>query len=192
MSLSCAPRGYSPPTEGEPHAVVELRVTHHSRAGDRGGSRLRVDGSRMGRRQPAPVGYPTIIAYRVHPGLSTFIAETRFYHLEEEQRLVPNTNPDALQCQGRTEPDGTVTILPGTCHRSNSRYQSRTVSTRVTDAECRSATRFAPQAGRTYVLQYDFYRADQCELRCFERTSADRVSGQVFSPCPAPEPAPSP
>ena len=184
---SCA-HPYVPPRAGEPFALVKVRYIHHSRAGTGGGSGLTIDGHVLSQNVAPMIGQPEMRVHRVHPRPATFGARTEFYHPESQMERVAYQETETYSCQQYTPSYGTSGYSSGsyqssTCTRSVTRYRNELRTVNVVDASCGSRVRWAPEAGHTYVLQYE-YRADgNCRLACFEQVEAAGAAGFTMNRC---------
>ena len=91
----------------------------------------------------------------------------------------------------RTESYTTTQSYPcgrNVCSRSTPQTRTVTRVVRVNDAVCEIGMRQSTSVGAMYILQYDFFAHERCQLHCFEQVpQADGSIGNV--PCqeaPAP------
>jgi len=195
---ACIPE-YRAPTLGEPHAVVKVRRTYDTIGGTKLRELLLVDDHRaLSAEVPSGLASaPLIDPILVHPVPARFTIASSFYHLEwhtvQEPYFIqePYTEYESYDCSSGY---GTNAIHR-TCSRTATRYRSvtryRWVSKRVEviDAQCTADHRFAPAAGRVYLLQYSFQEHRACSLSCFEQVPNSDGSFRNLT-CPAAPVAP--
>jgi hypothetical protein len=177
-ALGCVP-AYRPPTLAEPHAVIKLRRTYDMIAGSFLRERLLVDDHlAYAASTSASLGAAARIdALLLHPTPAELTMASIFFHQETQQvyetyyEQVPTTDYETYDCSSGS---GTSRSYRS-CTRSVTRYRSEPRQrwvTRVVDVDdgsCQTGLRFAPMAGRVYLLQYSFQQHGVCSLSCFEQ-----------------------
>ena len=177
-------RRYSEPAPNEPHALVRIRVVHHTVGGPQLEETVRLNGYAIDM-PPVPATAPATWAVRVRPEATTWRFGTTFFHIQHRQVLRTHT---------RQVPCGTTTGGYGRSTYTQTRYCSQTeqrwetVAERIVDAACDASSMHLPQVGGAYILQYDYYGHGQCTAQCLRQIPApDGVSFRLM-PCGASEP----
>jgi hypothetical protein len=177
--VGCIPQ-YQPPTLNEPHAVVKVRLAYHGWPGPQVDQVTLVDGHAIQDLPSPPQGGEGVItrAVRVRPGATDWSIKTAFFHTNMVTRTESYTTTQSYPC-GRSM-----------CSRSTPHTRTVTQTVRVNDAVCETGMRQSTSVGATYILQYDFFAHERCQLHCFEQVpQADGSLGNL--PCrEAPAPAP--
>lgn len=162
--LGCVPR-YAPPGLDEPHATLKIRLVYHAAPGPQLVERIKlgehgiVIPPSVARRTPGTNG---TFHTRIRPEHAYFRTAASFFHTTTRQ--VQRMRTERYAC-------GTTTTGYGNTRTTQTRYCSRQVTdwvtetVRVNDGSCEAANAFLPRAGTTYILQYDFFAAQQCSLR---------------------------
>jgi hypothetical protein len=177
-ALGCVPE-YHPPTLAEPHAVVKLRRTYDVIAGVYLREQLLVDDHlAYAASTAASLGAAARIdALLLHPTPAELTMASTFFHQETRRvyetyyEQVSKIEYETYDCSSGS---GTSRSYRS-CTRSVTRYHSEPRQrwvTRVVDVDdrsCQTGLRFAPVAGRVYLLQYSFQQHGVCSLSCFEQ-----------------------
>jgi len=183
LGAGCVHR-YTEPAPTEPHALVRIRVVHHTLGGPQLDETVRLNGYAIDM-PPGSAATPSTWALRVRPEATTWRFGTTFFHVEHRQMMRTYT---------RQVPCGTTTGGYGTSRYTQTRYCSQTeqrwetVAVRVVDAACEASALQRPQVGGAYILQYDYYGNGQCTAQCLRQIPApDGISFRLM-PCGAGEP----
>ncbi len=165
--VGCVPR-YAPPSLDEPHATLKVRLVYHSAPGPQLSERIRlgehgiVIPPTIARRPPGTTG---TFHTRIRPEPARFRTAASFFHMTTQR--VQRMRTERYAC-------GTSTTGYGNTRTTSTRYCSRQVTdwvtqtVQVSDGHCETGTALQPQAGATYILQYDFFAAGQCTLRVLQ------------------------
>ena len=187
LGLGACAHPYRAPLQTEPHALLKLRRIYHL---DLKGSHSETVGlgsfELLSRSGTAFSGVRTD-AVRVHPGLAPLVLNASFSH--SEGRMVresytvsePYTTTETYSC-------GSFQSYR-TCTRSVTRYRSetrwrnvhRTVT--VVDAACSATASHHFEAGKSYLLQFDFRAHGSCSVSCFQQSPDGE--GFQLTPCGA-------
>jgi hypothetical protein len=190
---------YRPPKLAEPHAVLKIRRTYDTSAGVWLREFLLLD-DHLAFAAEVPAGLasaPRIDSSLIHPMPASFDMSSSFFH--QEMRTVqesywvqePYSKYESYDCSSG---HGTKAVHR-TCSRNATHYRTvtrhRWVSKRVNvvDAECQAQNRFAPAAGRVYLLQYSYQEHGACTLSCFEQVPNSDGTFRNLN-CPIAPPAP--
>ena len=167
----CVPQ-YRPPTLSEPHAVVKVRVAYHDWPGPQVEQMTLVDGHAVQDLPAPPQGGEGVVtrAVLVRPGATAWTIKTAFFHTNTVTRTETYNTTQSYPC-GRS-----------TCSRSTPHTRTVNQVVRVNDAVCETGMRQSTSVGAMYILQYDFFADQRCQLHCFEQVpQADGSVGNV--PC---------
>lgn len=181
---------YEAPLANQPHAIVKIRRSYASRAGETLTESAFIDKYQvMEQQRPAELDETQTNAVRVHPGpiawrVGAAYTHTEMQHVQEHYtEQVPYTTTESYNCGSGTN--------YRTCTRTATHYRSeqktRWVNKQVTvtDAECTSHARQLAEVGHVYLLQYSYTGPEICSLVCLEQ--APRDDGQFDSkPCVVP------
>ncbi|MGZ3451897.1 MAG: hypothetical protein ACXVEF_19970 [Polyangiales bacterium] len=148
---------YREPSLDEPHALVKVRIKHHEQLGPRLDTFANLD------EETLPHADGDTFAIRVRPKSSSFTMGSTFWHSTTQLRTrqVSESYPCGTNYGGSTR----------YCTRYRTETRSETV--RVVDASCSTGLQLFPRVGSTYLLQYDFYGHQQCQLKCFLQTARE-------------------
>lgn len=184
---ACVP-SFVQPAATDPHAVVKVRVAYHTESGPQLSQAVRIgEFAAPISSPPGSVTTPYTQALRVPPSPTTWGFRSEFFHTVSHTRQVPVQVSESYSCGTYTSTTGygssaRSTTQTRTCTRTRTEYRTQTETQRVTDASCSVTLRHAPQAGGTYLLQYDFYGNDKCSLHCYRQTPT--TDGQFkLEPC---------
>lgn len=170
VGVGCVPQ-YRAPALSEPHAVVKVRLAYHSWPGPQVEQSTLVDGHAVQDLPAPPHGGQGVLtrAVLVRPGTTTWTIKTAFFHTNTVTRTESYTTTQSYPC--------------GKSMCSRSTPHTRTVSqvVRVNDAVCETGMRQSTLEGGTYILQYDFFADERCQLHCFEQVPRAGAMGNV--PC---------
>jgi hypothetical protein len=189
LGVGCTPR-YVAPQPHEPHAVLKTRFVHHAAPGPMLALQLWVgDAVILRDRTPVSRGVvppPHTRAFRVHPGPAAVRAESSFFHTVS--RMVTRQVQEQYACGTQQSGFGTQRSTT-TRYCTRTRTQSQMQTDTVVDGACRVGGAFHAHAGRTYVLQYEYYAHERCTAQVLEQIAAPDGSFQLV---PVPEIAPPP
>jgi len=176
LSGACV-KSYEPPRADQPHAILKVRRSYESVAGETLSEQVMVGEHRaFVESTPAKVARaPATNAILIHPIPSMVLVTASFTHVE--QRLVtesyteqePHLERESYDCSTGFGADRTYR----TCSRLATRYRSvtktRLVNKAVTvpDGACGASVRIAPKDQRVYLLQFTYHAAGSCNLTCF-------------------------
>lgn len=191
-AAGCVPT-YRPPRMDQPHALIKLRRAYESVAGVRLAERVLVDGhSALAKGEIAQVARTARTdAFLAHPIPSNFEVSSNFFHYEirtvQESYQVPHTSysMESYSCGFGTSVHTCTRSVSHTTYTTSYRMVTRQVE--VSDGACGRELRFAPQDGKSYLLQYTYHAPDVCSLSCFEQVP--RGAGEFENrACPAAPP----
>ncbi|MCC6875689.1 MAG: hypothetical protein IT378_15385 [Sandaracinaceae bacterium] len=173
---------YVEPAPTEPHALVHIRMQHHTAPGPRLDLALRLDGYAL---DVTPMAYsvPSTRTIRVRPVPAVLRFRSHFFH--SETRLQHTTRTESYAC-------GSYTSGYGRYSSTQTRYctrqvpEQRWVTVTVTDGLCDAQGGIEPRVGASYLLHYDFYGHGNCNVRCFRQLYEPSGSFRLV-PCGSPE-----
>ena len=183
LATACMRPAYVQPEATQPHAVVKLRIVHHEFPKTNFGGSFLANDHTLPIPAVADPGTAATVAVRVRPEALKLAYESSFTHTA--MRQVTKYRTEQYAC-------GTQTIGSSTTTQYCSRQVMYTDTEyyTVVDASCAAAAPLAAAAGGTYLLQYDFYRDQQCALKCLVQTPG-AVGEFALSACPVPPPPPA-
>lgn len=153
---ACGPR-YAAPTEAEPHAAFEVQTIYHHTPTRRLHEEITINGEEMVdvlRRSPIQ-GRPIARSVRVRPAPTNFHVRSRFSYVQQQVRPRMERYPCGRDRRGATR----------YCDR---RFGERSNVQQIA-AWCDSGVSYTPEAGRHYLLRFEFYGQQRCGLEIFER-----------------------
>lgn len=187
--LGCRPPAYVQPTPEQPHAILKLRHVVHQKGGASYASsvwvgRFAVDERTLGDEQAES----SSIHLRVRPNPDAFMVRGRSYHMEYKTVTRYRSEQESYSCP-QQKCSGGFGTTPRSCYTAyNTCTRSRQVPYQtqewvpVTNDQCEAAFPFAPQAQKTYLLQFDYLGENQCKLSCFAQV-ANPAGDFTLTPC---------
>lgn len=151
-----------PPPAGAPYALAKVRIVHHAGVPGDLTDMIWLDDARV----PLPehgVGAPTSSARRIAPGPARWNVRAVFSHVEpwtRHDRSTMAVGPCGTDSLGR--PIICNRLPPSPMHPPN--------DPEVIDAVCEAHLQHLAEAGRIYLLRFDFYAGDYCTARCLLQT----------------------
>lgn len=155
---------YQPPNLDEPHALLKVRMVHHSQPGPSQHVFAIVDDAHVEGLLPGP---SLTFHTRLRPRPALLRLGSQFFHTY--QRPETRTYQEGYSCgNGKT------------CYRTVTRTEWVTVT--VVDAACQRDVPLTPRVGVEYLIQYDFYSHGECSAKCMVQTPNSEGSFDL-SPC---------
>jgi hypothetical protein len=177
----CAGQVHTPPPAGAPYALAKLRIVHHGGAPGDLTDTVWLGEAQVPLREHG-VGAPLSSAQRIAPGPAHWTVRAVFSHVEPWKRRDQATfpvGPCGTDSRGR----------PILCSRPAPTPMHPPDDPEVIDAVCEARLKHVAEAGRIYLLRFDFYAGDYCTARCLLQTF--EAPGQFrFEACPLPTAAP--
>ena len=181
---------YRPPAANEPHAIVKIRRSYHSFAGQSlRESAFIGDYEAMDNVRPAQLDTSESLPIRVHPGPLTWRVGSNYFHTETRMVTetyyvqVPYSASESYSCGYGTN--------YRTCYRTVTRYRSEPRTrhvmrnVEVSDGSCAMQVDQMADVGHVYLLQYSYTGPGVCSLQCLEQIPSS--PGQFTTqPCQLP------
>ncbi len=195
LTSACRPPAYRPPAEHEPHALLKVRHVVHRQGGPQYGSHVTLDGHGIDERtipslEEGRSGSHTF-HLRVRPEVAPLVIGGVSFHTEQRMVTRYRTVTETYTCY-REQCTGfganrSCRQVPSTCTRNKQEPYQAWETVRVADDECETGLQFAPRAGSTYLVQFDYVGENECRASCFEQVPQPYGEFEM-RPCPVPPP----
>lgn len=186
LTASGCAHGYSPPRTDEPHARVKVRRSYGEEPAPFLSELVEVNGHEVHAGRGIPVGTASDVELRVHPGATTVRIVGEFYRTETRMVRESYTEYENRYHQREQHncggPGSIMCTSEGVGQRPVTKYREVAREVDVPVANCDRDLQFEPEAGGAYLLEYHFAAAEQCAVRCFQRSPADDGTFRM-TPC---------
>lgn len=195
LTAACRPPAYRPPAEHEPHAILKVRHVVHRQGGPQYGSHVTLGGHGIDERTIASLEEGSEGSHtfhlRVRPEPAPLVIGGASFHTEQRMVTRYRTVTESYTCyQQQCTGYGTsrsCSQVARTCTRTKQEPYQAWETVRVNDDVCEAGTQFAPRAGATYLVQFDYLGEDECRATCFEQVPQPYGEFEM-RPCPVPPP----
>jgi hypothetical protein len=176
----CA-RVHVPPPAGAPQALAKLRIVHHTATPGDLSDHVWLNDAEIRLLEHDAVGAVST-ARPIAPGQAHWRVRAVFSHVDPTRRDDTSNlliGPCGTDSSGR----------PLFCNGPGPSPMHPPTDPEVIDAVCEANLKHRAEAGRIYLVRFDFYASDYCTARCLVQSF--EPSGRFrLEPCPRPAAAP--